>query len=662
MKSTHQNRILLANYLFIIQFWFFTPIMAQSPSRSASVDMMQISHLLHTVHQLEDTNTTEAFKLIRQLKTLCAKAGIDTLTAKTYGEEGLCNHYNGNYRRAAQCFDSAALLWKKTSVLNYFKATNNKANALMFNSNYHQALMAFFECLNMEDSIHNKKLTGQVLNNIGLVYESIGDEDNALSYEKKSLVYKLATGDSVTLARTYGNIGNAFAHKGMLDSAIFYEQMSYRLYLPHQDREGMSNALGDIGNMYMKKNDPDSAVLYLSQGLAIAQRLSNAENSANFENDLAQIYLKKGDLPHAWSYASMAAAHAPEITDNEFLQNHYELMYRYFKRTGNTVRAFDYLEKLNTVNDSIFRQKINIQNEKIAFEYEYRQKQLKDSLIYQTQLAIGDKKITATRNRLIISVLLLLLAVLLVIIGYSRSKLLRRQNLLAHQKHALQEQKIKELENERQILASQGVLQGQESERSRLAKDLHDGLGGLLTGAKHSIIHMKETIIIDGDAIAIFEKSLGMIDTAMTELRRVAQNMMPEALAKFGLEEALKDYCASACTRDVKVVFESFGDSLHLDHSRAIFIYRIIQELVNNAVKHAEATQVMVQLVKGEGWITLSVEDNGKGFDVNNLKESTGSGWSNIKSRVGYLNGNLDLRSEKGTGTSVNIEIKTAKS
>jgi two-component system NarL family sensor kinase len=191
-----------------------------------------------------------------------------------------------------------------------------------------------------------------------------------------------------------------------------------------------------------------------------------------------------------------------------------------------------------------------------------------------------------------------------------------------------------------------------------LAKDLHDGLGGLLSGVKHSIITMKENVILSGDYASVFEKSLNLIDTASKELRRVAQNMMPEALAKFGLEAALKDYCAAACTSTLKVTFESFGNTIPIDNSSSTIIYRIIQELITNAIKHSEATQVMVQLVKGDDWITLGVEDNGKGFDVALLIQSTGSGWSNIKSRVDYLNGNIDIKSQSDTGTSVSIEIK----
>jgi two-component system, NarL family, sensor kinase len=640
----------------------FAVNLSLAQSHKPSGDTREFNQLLKQINTVEDTDTRTALILIKHLKDLCARLKIDTLTAKAYDAEGFCNFYAGNYKRSTMVFDSAAQIWKKVNRLNYFKSLNDKANALMYNSEYHKALLAFFECLNITNELHNKNLTGKVLNNIGLVYESIGDPDNAIVYEKRSLNFKIKSKDLLSLARTYGNIGDAFTNKEMPDSALIYEQQSYKLYSSVHDKEGMAIALGDIGNIYKMKKMLDSSINYSLRAVIIAQKLSNAENTANIEDELAESYMLKRDLKNAWKYLSLADAFVPQITDDAFLQEHFKLMYQYYKQKGNTAKAFNFLEKLNAANDSIFKQKINIQNEKIALEYEYKQKALKDSLVFQSHINASEEKATASRNRLYVSILLLLAAVLLAVIWYSRSKLLEKKNIVAHQNSTMQEQKIRELENEKQILASQGVLKGQEDERSRLAKDLHDGLGGLLSGVKHSIINMKENIVISSGHVEVFEKSLNMIDTAMKELRRVAQNMMPEALAKFGLEEALKDYCASSSTTSFKVIFQSFGDDLQIENAVEIIIYRIIQELVNNALKHAQATQLMVQLVKGDDWITLSVEDNGKGFDVNALKDSTGAGWGNIKSRVDYLKGNIDLKSQEGTGTSVNIEIQIPKS
>lgn len=654
-----------AGRLFFSHLWVvilliigINTVNAQSTPTKLAENIRKINSLLSKTDDVKDTDAKAAFVLIKQLKKICAIVNIDTLTAKAYSEEGYCNSNAGNFKRAVLMYDSAAMLWKKTNLNNYLIATKYKATSLMYNSEYYKALLTFFECLKLNKGNQNKKLTGQVLNNIGLVYESIGDADNAILYAKKAIAYKKGLNDSVSLARTYGNLGDAFLNKRMIDSAIIYEKHSYRIFfLFHQDKD-MSISLGDIGNMYREKGMLDSSVSYLLRAYNLSQKLTTVENNVQIEDYLAESYFFKHDLKNTWKYLSLAMPFIPQITDTEVLHDHYSLMYQYFKQTGNTAQAFSYLEKLNAVNDSIFKEKINIQNEKVASEYEYKQKKLQDSLVFQSHLNASEMKATASRNKLYVSLLLLLFAILLAVAWYSRSKLLEKKNLMAHQNYALQEQKIKELENEKQIFASQGVLKGQEEERSRLAKDLHDGLGGLLSGVKHSIINMKENIVISSGHIEGFEKSLNMIDTAMKELRRVAQNMMPEALAKFGLEEALKDYCASSSTSSLQVIFQSFGSNTQIDSAAEIIIYRIIQELVNNALKHSNATQVMVQVVKGDGWITLSVEDNGKGFDVNELKESTGAGWSNIKSRVDYLKGNIDLKSQSGTGTSVNIEIK----
>jgi len=273
-------------------------------------------------------------------------------------------------------------------------------------------------------------------------------------------------------------------------------------------------------------------------------------------------------------------------------------------------------------------------------------------------LSSSEKKATASRNRFIISTLLLLLAVSLAAIWYNRSKLLEKKNQLVQQNAAMQEQKISELEKEKQLLASQALLRGQEEERARLAKELHDGLGGLLSGVKHSIINTKENTLLTDDNSQLFERSVQMIDNSVKELRRVAHNMMPEALAKFGLSDAINDYCKTInASGAVQVIYQDFGDTVKYDSSVETGVYRIIQELLNNVIKHSGGTQVLVQTICNADRISITVEDNGKGFDTVSLKDTPGTGWNNIRSRVDYLKGSIDINSETGKGSSVNIEL-----
>ena len=159
------------------------------------------------------------------------------------------------------------------------------------------------------------------------------------------------------------------------------------------------------------------------------------------------------------------------------------------------------------------------------------------------------------------------------------------------QKQKLQQQRINELEKEKQLTATEAVLKGEEQERTRLAKDLHDGLGGMLSGIKYSFNTMKGNLIMTPDNAQAFERSMDMLDSSIKEMRRVAHNMMPEALVKFGLDTALKDFCNDINQSGaLQVSYQSIGvENAVIEQTTAITIYRIVQELINNTMKHAAA-------------------------------------------------------------------------
>ena len=286
------------------------------------------------------------------------------------------------------------------------------------------------------------------------------------------------------------------------------------------------------------------------------------------------------------------------------------------------------------LNDSLFSQKNKNAIAKLESE--------KEVLLLKTQ---NEKK--ASLNKILIgsSIGFLLLGFL----GYRNFR----------NKQKLQNLKITELEKDKQLFAIDAMLKGQEEERSRIAKDLHDGLGGLLSGTKLSFTTMKENLILTPENAIQFDKSLSMLDSTMSDLRKVAHNLMPEALVKFGLDEALKDFCSSIeSTKKVNVVYQKLGTNKKYENTIEVFIYRIIQELVNNALKHAQAKEILVQLATYENSIHITVEDDGIGYDINTIKSQKGTGLDNIIYRVNYLNGTIDTVSSPNNGTAVNIEFK----
>jgi len=181
----------------------------------------------------------------------------------------------------------------------------------------------------------------------------------------------------------------------------------------------------------------------------------------------------------------------------------------------------------------------------------------------------------------------------------------------------------------------------------------------MLSGIKYSLNTMKENQIMTPENTQAFERSLDMLDSSIREMRRVAHNMMPETLVKFGLNTALMDFCNDINQSGaLNVTYQSVGlDQAPVDQRIAITIYRIVQELITNTMKHAAAKNAIVQVTKINNMLSITVEDDGKGFDTGILKQSRGIGWSNIQNRIEFLKGKLDINSQPGEGTSVLIEL-----
>jgi signal transduction histidine kinase len=170
---------------------------------------------------------------------------------------------------------------------------------------------------------------------------------------------------------------------------------------------------------------------------------------------------------------------------------------------------------------------------------------------------------------------------------------------------------------------------------------------------------MKGNLIMTPDTAQAFEHSLNMLETCIKEMRRVAYNMIPEVLVEFGIDTALKDFCNEINqSGSLKINYRSAGmENSIIDQPTSIAIYRIVQELINNTIKHAAAKKAIVQVSQSDDVLSLTVEDDGIGFDPVILQRIRGIGLSNIQSRVDFLKGTLDVQSGSGKGTSVHIEL-----
>lgn len=524
---------------------------------------------------------------------------------------------------------------------------------------------------------------------LGLDYSKLNDLENAqLSYQKALTPLK-EMHDSANVLLTYINMGYLFMKGQDLSSAI----KTFETGIPWMDKEAEEYfavpLYSSLSIAHAKNGNEKAAAEYLTKAAAAKENGSTAmaENfyaQARGENELLQknytaavsTFLKAVESGRRWgdtaavaqSYESLGRAYRKQgnyplglqsllycrsliagnnIADQEKII--LKSLFEFYNAAGEYKNAASTADTLFMLGDSLSAIRNN--NRRIIvnalFESEQNAKQI-SSLQQQNELSKLQLKQKSTVNYILGGTAIALL--LISLLGFANHR----------QKKKLQQQRIAELEKEKKLLATEAILKGQEEERSRLAKDLHDGLGGMLSGTKYSFSNLKDNLLMTPDNQRGFERGLDMLDASISELRRVAHSMMPEALTKYGLNAALKDFCTGINSSGVlKVVYQSYSiEDLATEQSTSISIYRIIQELLNNIIKHAAASQAVVQVNKEDNRLMITVEDNGKGFDTALITETNGIGWSNIQKRLNYLKAKTDVQSSAGKGSSVNIEIE----
>ena len=229
------------------------------------------------------------------------------------------------------------------------------------------------------------------------------------------------------------------------------------------------------------------------------------------------------------------------------------------------------------------------------------------------------------------------------------------QRNLAQEKAKNYQQSLQTLHNQKEIELMQATISGEEVERKRMARDLHDGIGSLLSSLKMKLVKDPNSLntLNEEESKQVAE----LLNRSIGELRQIAYNLVPETLLTLGLEKALKDLCHLVKTEQVNIVFHAQGIRNDIPENKQIIIYRIVQELISNALRHSGCTEIVVDCSQNEALFMITVEDNGKGFSYPEATASRGSGIKNLRNRVESLKGKMQLVSSPGEGSAFNIEL-----
>ena len=460
-------------------------------------------------------------------------------------------------------------------------------------SNLDSAEAIFNRIIDSEPKSKYTGLKAEIDQNLGIIAFDRKEYNKAITKWENSISYYAQSKSGVDIMSLNNNLGNSYKELKRFNKALFHYEKAKTL-ADSLNHKWMKIALQDnIGMIYYHMGNYDLANEYLLKGL-----------SQTDTSDLIALRIE-----------------------------HLESLHMINEKSGNHEAAYNYLKEFYYYRLKNYEPELNniIEDLRISYNSEVLERE-------------NLKKTAEARQNLLVAISLAFIIALLSIIGffYSRNQ---------HQKQALKEQRITALQQEMVISSSNALQDGQEQERKRIATSLHDAVGATLSAAKLHFSSVKSALTPDK-----YESINKLIDEAADETRRISHNILPPTLLKFGLSASLEELAKNLSVDNLSISYKSDSPELRIEERKEISLYRICQELVSNAIRHGEASEIDISMNTSGSLLHLAVQDNGKGMNTSN-RENWGIGLTNIESRVRYFNGEFTLRSVPEDGTEIQISL-----
>ncbi|MBL7732073.1 MAG: sensor histidine kinase, partial [Chitinophagaceae bacterium] len=509
--------------------------------------------------------------------------------------------------------------------------------ASYFKGKYDVAAANFFESISILEKANEKKKLAPVYNDLAKLYRKTRDLDRALeNYNKADAIYRQIK-DTGGIAMILNESGVVFEYRENFTEAINRYTASMKLAEKAGDSLSVSYSLSNIAGVYVIQKKYAEAEKNLLRALNIRQILKDSFAIALTYSDLGVAMNNKGDYAKAIEYLTLSNKAAENLKYPELQSNNYNELSNVAQKQGDFQRAFQYFLKRSALRDSLFALEKTKQIEELNSRYETVRK---------------EQQIIQQKNRLRLQGYLFAgIGILIVFAGLFIHSLYKREKLKKEQQ--LQAEIMKQQE-----MAVKAVMEAEENERERIAKDLHDGVGQMMSAAKMNLSAFESELPAGNtEQRETFQKIITLVDESCKEVRTVSHIMMPNALLKNNLGAAIRDFVDKLNSRNLRAHVYTEGLDERLDSNIETVLYRVIQECVNNAIKHAGATTLDISLIRDKDGISGTVEDNGKGFDTSDKEKFEGIGLRNIVTRIEYLKGTVDFDSAPGRGTLIALHV-----
>mgnify|MGYP006285607479 CR=1 FL=1 len=642
MKGIFRDISYSSTVLFFLTFPFSLLQEVKADNISFS-DTTMIDSLLDYGYELEFRNPDSAIDIYKKASELSSLAGDILRQGKAHNYMGIVFSDIGDYNRALRQNEFAIDLFEQVGYQTGIAACKiNIGNIKMYFGEYDEAVSLYYEGLASYEKIKDTTRLLLSLNNIGTLFYENDYLDEAINYYSRAIKLARFIPDKTILADAHLNLANTLRLKGdtdgylhHLDSAIIHSESLNYSY-------GRVLIYLTLSEYYIEINKPDSALSFSRKLLKNAKEYGNPYNIAEAYNRFGIALMENNKIDSAGLFFHKAAEISQKNGYKQVLANSRLNIANHKKHQGNFREAFKSLFEYQMLIKEISTEEKQQALQELDRKYQLvrKERQIQDQ---RASLIMKENEIKQKNTAIIIGTVALVLAVIILILLY----------IILRNRKRIQEKELQRMHSERDKEVIKALLEGEEKERKRIARELHDGINGNLAALKMNLGDKKDS-----------EYNV-LLDQTMNEVRNISHNLMPDMVQKFGLKEALENYISSLERKgSVKIHFQFIPEDVKLHQELSINIYRITQELIKNSLTHSEAKEILIQLTLSNEIIQLTVEDDGKGFRTTRETRGSGSGIGlrNVENRVKYFRGKLDIKSSTHTGTSVNIEIPLTQS
>lgn len=493
-----------------------------------------------------------------------------------------------------------------------FLKTNKNQKAL----DYFKSSLSLFKNSSLKDLFNAKELISnevysEALFKVASTYQKLRIIDSAKVYYNKIISSNVVDQGLLRLkARSYSNMSSIFAVNGDFASAKEYLNQAIDIHQLQNNKVSEAATLNNLGSIYLYEGNYKLAKKEYTRGISLIEN-NNSNNAIRHKEDL-----------------------------------YYNLAYTMYKLKD--YKAYDFQEKSYDIKDSIRDVEVLGMIEELDAKYNV---DVAKRIVRQEE----ELKLLKEKDKTW-SVTVLSISIIIILIGTIAYFKFRQKNLSlkVSRNELIQQQKIEKLKSESQIRILNATIDGKESERKQIAETLHDSVSTLLSSANLHLQACRSQF--NGSTPVEIEKSQKIITEASDKIRDLSHTLVSSVLLKFGLQYSLKDMADKYSNSQIEIKTD-ISDLRRYDQRFEIKTYNIIQEFINNILKHSKASKAELTLYEENQRLILSINDNGQGFNKELIPEKDGLGINQIDARIKMMQGKFNIESSAGNGTKIDVEL-----